>query len=205
MRTTGAWVGPDVPSLFDDLTIGAVHAPHRVMMAPLTRMRAAQPGHLPHQLMRDYYVQRASAGLLVSEGTQISAEGQGYADTPGILKMMSPPGFERGDQWSTISWYAPCYMILEFGVSKPGEPKEKGTGYFALHLLTPETERTREHRALSERDSDSLGLALSFAGSEPGVEQSASDVLQVVAQDRLELADRSLEDPDASVEPLEDV
>ncbi len=70
--------------LFEDLTIGAVRAPHRVLMAPLTRMRAPAPGHLPHDLMRDYYVQRASAGLLISEGTQISPEGQGYADTPGI-------------------------------------------------------------------------------------------------------------------------
>lgn len=67
------------------------------------------------------------------------------ADTPGILKMMSPPGFERGDQWSTITWYAPSYLILEFGVSKPDQPKEAGTGYFALHLLTPETERTTHY------------------------------------------------------------
>jgi phenylpropionate dioxygenase-like ring-hydroxylating dioxygenase large terminal subunit len=67
------------------------------------------------------------------------------ADTPGILKMMSPPGFERGDQWSTISWYAPGNLILEFGVSKPGEPKERGTGYFALHFLTPETDRTTHY------------------------------------------------------------
>ncbi len=67
------------------------------------------------------------------------------ADTPGILKMMSPPGFERGDQWNTITWYPPSYLILEFGVSKPGEPKEQGTGYFALHLLTPETERTTHY------------------------------------------------------------
>ena len=67
------------------------------------------------------------------------------ADTPGILKMMSPPGFERGDQWSTITWNAPSYLILEFGVSKVGEPKSQGTGYFALHLLTPETERTTHY------------------------------------------------------------
>ncbi len=73
------------------------------------------------------------------------------ADTPGILKMMSPPGFERGDQWSTISWYPPSYLILEFGVSKPGEPKEKGTGYFALHLLTPETERTTHYHYSAAR------------------------------------------------------
>ena len=58
---------------------------------------------------------------------------------------MSPPGFERGDQWSTISWYAPSCLILEFGVSKHNEPKEKGTGYFALHLLTPETQHTMHY------------------------------------------------------------
>ena len=73
------------------------------------------------------------------------------ADTPGILKMMSPPGFERGDQWSTISWYPPSYLILEFGVSKPGEAKEQGTGYFALHLLTPETERTTHYHYSAAR------------------------------------------------------
>jgi vanillate O-demethylase monooxygenase subunit len=73
------------------------------------------------------------------------------AETPGILKMMSPPGFERGDQWSTITWYAPSNLILEFGVSKHGEPKELGTGYFALHLLTPETERTTHYHYSAAR------------------------------------------------------
>jgi N-ethylmaleimide reductase len=73
-----------VADLFDDLTIGAVTAPNRVLMAPLTRMRAPAPEHLPNDLMREYYAQRASAGLVISEGTQISPEGQGYADTPGI-------------------------------------------------------------------------------------------------------------------------
>ena len=84
MPVVASPVGPDVAELFDELTIGAVHAPHRVLMAPLTRMRAPAPDHLPNALMREYYTQRASAGLLISEGTQISAEGQGYADTPGI-------------------------------------------------------------------------------------------------------------------------
>jgi phenylpropionate dioxygenase-like ring-hydroxylating dioxygenase large terminal subunit len=70
------------------------------------------------------------------------------AETPGILKMMSPAGFERGDQWNTISWYAPSNMILEFGSSKP---KEKGTGYFAIHLLTPETERSTHYHYTAAR------------------------------------------------------
>jgi phenylpropionate dioxygenase-like ring-hydroxylating dioxygenase large terminal subunit len=67
-------------------------------------------------------------------------------DTPGMLKMLSPAGYERGDQWSTISWYAPSNLMLEYGVSRVGSPKESGTGYLALHLLTPETERSTHYR-----------------------------------------------------------
>ncbi|MDB5919933.1 MAG: vanillate demethylase [Massilia sp.] len=73
------------------------------------------------------------------------------AETPGILKMMTPSGFERGDQWSTISWYAPSNLILEFGTSRPGEPKASGSGYFAIHLLTPETERTTHYNYTAAR------------------------------------------------------
>ncbi|RYC14159.1 N-ethylmaleimide reductase [Nocardioides zhouii] len=73
-----------MPSLFEPLTLGAVRTANRVLMAPLTRMRATAPGDVPNSLMRDYYVQRASGGLLISEGTQISPEGKGYMDTPGI-------------------------------------------------------------------------------------------------------------------------
>ena len=67
------------------------------------------------------------------------------AETPGILQMMSPDGFERGDQWQAISWFPASNLRLEFGASKVGEPKESGTGYFALHFLTPETERTTHY------------------------------------------------------------
>ena len=74
----------DVPSLFEPLTLGAVRTANRAFMAPLTRMRATVPGDVPNELMKEYYVQRASAGLVISEGTQISPEGKGYMDTPGI-------------------------------------------------------------------------------------------------------------------------
>ncbi len=73
-----------MPSLFEPLTLGAVRTDNRVLMAPLTRMRATVPGDVPNTLMGEYYVQRASAGLLISEGTQVSPEGKGYMDTPGI-------------------------------------------------------------------------------------------------------------------------
>lgn len=70
--------------LFKPLDVGDLTLPHRVLMAPLTRMRSSQPGDVPNDLMREYYRQRATAGLIISEGTQISPEGKGYADTPGI-------------------------------------------------------------------------------------------------------------------------
>lgn len=59
--------------LFTPLKVGAVTAPNRVFMAPLTRLRSIEPGDIPTPLMGEYYRQRASAGLIISEATQISA------------------------------------------------------------------------------------------------------------------------------------
>lgn len=73
-----------MPTLFDTLKLGELVVPNRVFMAPLTRMRSKQPGNIPHQLNAEYYAQRASAGLIVSEATQVSQQGQGYPGTPGI-------------------------------------------------------------------------------------------------------------------------
>ncbi len=71
-----------MPSLFDPVRAGDLALPNRIVMAPLTRNRA--PGAVPTALMAEYYAQRASAGLLVSEGTAVSHQGQGYADVPGL-------------------------------------------------------------------------------------------------------------------------
>ncbi|UCV05143.1 alkene reductase [Dechloromonas denitrificans] len=70
--------------LFQPLTLGRLALPNRIVMPPMTRSRAAQPGDVPTALMAEYYAQRASAGLIVSEGTWISPLGKGYAWTPGI-------------------------------------------------------------------------------------------------------------------------
>jgi N-ethylmaleimide reductase len=73
------------PSLFSPLRLGAQRLDHRIVMAPLTRMRAGAPGNVPGALNARYYAQRASAGgLLITEATQISRRGQGYPATPGI-------------------------------------------------------------------------------------------------------------------------
>src|SRR5690348_10057811 len=70
--------------LFQPYRLGPFTLPHRVVMAPLTRSRARQPGNIPHPLAACYYAQRASAALIISEATQVSMQGQGYAWTPGI-------------------------------------------------------------------------------------------------------------------------
>ncbi|OEC33846.1 2,4-dienoyl-CoA reductase [Pseudomonas cuatrocienegasensis] len=70
-------------TLFDPITIGELELKNRIIMAPLTRCRA-DAGRVPNALMAEYYVQRASAGLIISEATSVTPMGVGYPDTPGI-------------------------------------------------------------------------------------------------------------------------
>lgn len=83
-------------TLFDPITIGALELPNRIIMAPLTRCRA-DAGRVPNALMAEYYVQRASAGLIISEATSVSPMGVGYPDTPGIWSADQVRG------WSNIT------------------------------------------------------------------------------------------------------
>ncbi len=73
-----------IDKLFTPLRIGAINVPNRVLMAPLTRLRSIEPGDIPTPLMGEYYRQRAGAGLIISEATQISAQAKGYAGAPGL-------------------------------------------------------------------------------------------------------------------------
>ena len=63
-------------SLFQSLDLGPTTMPNRMAMSPMTRARTTQPGDVPNELMAEYYAQRASAGLIISEATQISQQGQ---------------------------------------------------------------------------------------------------------------------------------
>lgn len=71
-------------ALFQPFQFGSLTLPNRLVMAPLTRNRATPDGDEPHDLNVRYYTQRASAGLIITEGSQISRQGQGYLYTPGI-------------------------------------------------------------------------------------------------------------------------
>lgn len=80
--------------LFEPLTIGALTLPNRVVMAPLTRMRASS-GDVPSDISVTYYQQRAGAGLIITEASQISPQGKGYMQTPGIYSPEQVAGWQR--------------------------------------------------------------------------------------------------------------
>jgi 2,4-dienoyl-CoA reductase-like NADH-dependent reductase (Old Yellow Enzyme family) len=83
-------------TIFDPITLGDLQLPNRIIMAPLTRCRADE-GRVPNAMMAEYYVQRASAGLIISEATSVTPMGVGYPDTPGIWSDAQVRG------WSNIT------------------------------------------------------------------------------------------------------
>ena len=83
-----------MPSLFDPLKAGDLLLPNRILMAPLTRSRAGAT-RTPNALMAEYYAQRASAGLILSEATVVTPMGVGYADTPGIWSPEQVAGWKQ--------------------------------------------------------------------------------------------------------------
>ena len=84
-----------MPSLFDPVTLGAVTCPNRIVMAPMTRARATRE-HVPTELMKTYYAERASAGLIITEATGMSRQGLGWPYAPGIWTR------EQAEAWKPI-------------------------------------------------------------------------------------------------------
>src|SRR5580658_3684412 len=98
--------------LFEPYQLGPITLPNRLVMAPLTRNRAVA-GLVPNPLAVEYYGQRASAGLLITEASQVSQQGQGYQDTPGIYTKEQVAGWrkvtdrvhERGGRIFLQAWH----------------------------------------------------------------------------------------------------
>ena len=83
--------------LFTPVKMGDVLLLNRIVMAPMTRMRASNAGYVPTDLHVEYYAQRASAGLIIGEGTEVSPDAYGWADSPGL--------------WSTEQGLRGSYLI----------------------------------------------------------------------------------------------
>ncbi|EHU5195965.1 alkene reductase [Vibrio vulnificus] len=84
--------------LFEPTQLKHLDLQNRVVMAPMTRARTSQPGNIPNAMMATYYQQRASAGLIISEATQISDDSQGYSFTPGVYTDEQVAGWKRVTQ-----------------------------------------------------------------------------------------------------------
>ena len=80
--------------LFEPLKAGALNLPNRIIMAPLTRCRASE-GRIPNDMMAEYYAQRSTFGMILTEATSIDAMGVGYPNTPGIWSDEQTAGWQR--------------------------------------------------------------------------------------------------------------
>jgi N-ethylmaleimide reductase len=176
------------PNLFSPVEVGPLALRNRVVMAPLTRSRAG-PENVPNQLNALYYAQRASAGLIISEATQISPEGQGYISTPGIHSA------EQIEGWKCVTkavHVAGGYIVLQLwhvgrishtsfqpGGAAPIAPsaiRPKGQAFTAKGfepIPTPRALETAEIPAITEKYAQAARNAL-VAGFD-GVEVHAAN------------------------------
>ncbi len=144
--------------LFEPLRAGALCLPNRIVMAPLTRCRASS-GRVPNAMMAEYYAQRASFGMILTEATSVSPEGVGYPDTPGIWSEAQTNGWKHittavhraGGRILLQLWHVgrisdPCYLDGRKPVSASAV---KPAGH--VSLLRPEKEFVTP-RALEEAE-----------------------------------------------------
>ena len=111
-------------TLFQPARLGSLDLPNRVVMAPLTRNRAGA-GLVPSELAAIYYAQRASAGLIISEATQVSAQAQGYQDTPGLYTPEQIAGWRKvteavhakGGRIFAQLWHVALAIIVPHGAA----------------------------------------------------------------------------------------
>ena len=149
--------------LLSPLKIGTITLPNRIFMAPLTRSRAGQPGDVPTALNALYYAQRASAGLIVSEASQVSQQGQGYALTPGIYTDAQEAGWKnvvqavhaKNGHIALQLWHVGriSHSLLQENGGQPVAPSAlvaKNTKCFVIQPDgTPENVQTETPRALA--------------------------------------------------------
>src|SRR5580700_11450750 len=92
---TGSLSSKSTQALLAPYSLGDLQLKNRIVMAPLTRTRADNQGKVPNELMAEYYAQRAGAGLIITEGTFVSEQGQGWYGAPGIYTEEQRAGWEQ--------------------------------------------------------------------------------------------------------------
>lgn len=154
------WMGdkPADPTLIPDYSCLTTSPPEHITDPSYLSIKASYE-LIVHNLLDLSHVAYVHPGVLGSPGieqSEIKLESTDNVvtvsrfatdiETPGIFIMMVPEGLEKGDSFTSISWFAPSNLLLKAGSCKTGQPQETGTGYLAIHLLTPETERTTHYR-----------------------------------------------------------
>ncbi len=126
--------------LFAPYQLGRMTLSNRVVMAPLTRNRAGE-GEAPTELVAEYYAQRAGAGLIVAEGTQPSAVGQGYPHTPGLHTDGQIAGWRRVAEAVHAGGGKIVVQLMHTG--RIGHPRITGLQPVAPSAVTPAGQRVR--------------------------------------------------------------
>ena len=179
--------------LLSPVQAGSLTLPNRVVMAPLTRSRAGQPGDVPTPLNATYYAQRASAGLIVSEATQISPQGQGYAWTPGIYSDAQEAGWKqvtdavhaRGGRIAAQLWHVGriSHPLAQVDGATPVAPSaiaaEGASAFVVQEDGTPGNVPTAVPRALGT--DEIAGVVADYAGAAKRADRAGFDMVEVHA------------------------
>jgi N-ethylmaleimide reductase len=178
--------------LLKPITLGSLTLPNRIVMAPLTRQRALQPGNVPGPLNAEYYAQRANAGLIISEATQVCPEGQGYAWTPGIhspeqvagWKQVTAQVHEAGGRIFMQLWHVGriSHPLLQPGGADPVAPSAIQADAYCFVVEpdgTPNKARTAMPRALET--SEIAGVIEAYRSGTANALQAGFDGVEVHA------------------------
>lgn len=179
--------------LFTPLTVGTTTVANRVWMAPLTRSRASQPGDVPSELNATYYAQRASGGLLVTEATQVSQQGQGYAWTPGIYTDAQEAGWKKvvdavhakGGRLALQLWHVGriSHSLLQADGAAPVAPSAiqaaNSKSFVVLPDGTPSNETCETPRALDLAELS--GIVAQYAQGTARAKRAGFDFVEVHA------------------------
>lgn len=179
--------------LFSPMPVGAITLSNRIIMAPMTRSRASQPGDVPTELNAEYYAQRASAGLIVTEAAQISRQGQGYAWTPGIYTDAQEKGWEKvvkavhakGGKIAIQLWHVGriSHHLLQASAQAPVGPSpiraENSVSFVILPDGTPSNQPCDTPRAISSAEIS--GLIDDYVRSAKRAQRAGFDLVEIHA------------------------
>jgi N-ethylmaleimide reductase len=174
--------------LLTPVRLGALELKNRVVMAPLTRCRVDNPGYVPTEMMARYYVQRAGAGLIISEGTIVSPQARGYPFTPGIWSAEQVAGWrlvtdavhDKGGLIVCQLWHCGRLSLPEFHDGQPPVAPSAVNPQWKMFSITGQPDTVTPH-ALTVEEIKAIvgdfrqGAANAMAAGFDGIEIHSSN------------------------------